>query len=149
MTSSDTDSRPPLPHPHRSRVCTSLNPNNPIVPYQIHLPGDIHQKCRTSRRRSSSVVEEVGVVEHQAYREALPTRKLLGLSSDGSSSAQSLRDQFRHGTRQGHTSCGMPRMLERMLRSAGAVRALRFVYRPSLRELINPACRNAVDVKIE
>jgi len=39
-------------------------------------------------------------------------------------------------------------MLERILRSAGAVRALRFVYRPSLRELINPACKNAVDVKI-
>lgn len=50
--------------------------------------------------------------------------------------------------RCGQTSCGIPRMFERILRSAGAVRALRLVYRPSFREFINPACRNAVDVKI-
>jgi hypothetical protein len=46
------------------------------------------------------------------------------------------------------TSCEIPRMLERILKSSGAVRALSFVYRPSLREFINPACKNAVDVRI-
>lgn len=39
-------------------------------------------------------------------------------------------------------------MLERILRSSGAVRDLIFAYRPSLRDFINPACKNAVDVRI-
>ena len=52
------------------------------------------------------------------------------------------------GIRKGQTSCEMPRILERIVKSSGAVRRLRFVYRPSRREFINPACRNALDVKI-
>lgn len=152
MIASDTDSHLRLHHRRCSRACIALFLNSLKEPYRIHLPGDRPLRCRTSQcwlspGAKTVEVAEAGVVERQAYCVVLLSCKLPGPPSDELLSVQGLISVVGY-IGWGQTSCEIPRMLERMLRSSGTVRALRFAYRPSFREFISPACKNVVDVKI-